>query len=62
LPKEAVFPSPSPMTPEERALLLLARRDPDLLADAFSTGNRLNAAPIQIAPIEIQPLDKSGSQ
>lgn len=50
------FPKPAPLTPEERALLALARTNPE----ALQTLPR-NDADLAIAPITIQPLTDTGS-
>jgi hypothetical protein len=50
LPKRDQFPTPAPLTSEERALLQLARLHPEELPP---TGE---LKPIEIVPIEITPL------
>ncbi len=50
LPKRDRFPMPAPLTPEERALIQVAKLSPR----AFDEPGELQ--PIEIAPIEIQPL------
>jgi len=50
LPKRDQFPTPAPLTAEERALIQLARFHPD---EAQSPSE---LRPIEIAPIEIAPL------
>ena len=57
LPRKNEFPTPSPLTPEERALMILASRSPreaQLLAD----GGELT--PITIPELKIQPLKANG--
>ena len=54
VPKKQVFPTLSPLTPEERLLLQLADSRPQLLAAA-------PAAQIEIRPLEIAPLYVDGS-
>jgi hypothetical protein len=49
------FPSPVPLKPEERGLMALAQRHPEILA--YRTGDDRE---IVIAPIDIQPLAESG--
>lgn len=53
VPQSATFPTPSPLSAEERALLRLAAT-PEAFAKPF-TGD-----PIEIAPIEITPLAPAG--
>lgn len=53
VPQSATFPTPSPLSAEERALLRLAAT-PEAFAKPF-TGD-----PIEIAPIEITPLAQAG--
>lgn len=55
LPKEPVFPGRAPMTAEERALVMLARHNPELLV-------RDDGKELEIAPIQIPPLEEGGSQ
>ena len=55
LPKGQIFPTPAPITPEERALLALAQLHPDT-ARALADSQKLNAELIEIPPIEIIPL------
>ncbi len=55
LPKQAVFPTPSPLTPEERMLVALAQSHPQALV--------MNPVEqIEIEPIEIAPLPLDGGQ
>ena len=50
LPKRDQFPTPAPLTAEERALIQLAQFDPEALQSSAEL------RPIEIAPIEIAPL------
>jgi hypothetical protein len=57
LPKRNVFPTPSPLSSEERALLAYAERPPkELPAELTDLGGPIK--PIQIAAIQIKPLDQ----
>ncbi len=57
LPKRDLFPSPSPLSSEERALLAYAEHPPKKLPPELTElGGPIK--PIQIAAIEIQPLDR----
>jgi hypothetical protein len=63
LPKEEVFPSPSPLTAEERAAIALAR-DPAQMPRPIDTAG-VEIDPIHIAELQIKPIaspdDLSGS-
>jgi hypothetical protein len=55
-PKLAQFPAPSPMSSEERALLRLVTGDPkNIPRELTHSGNPIE--PLQIAAIEIKPLE-----
>jgi hypothetical protein len=59
LPKREQFPTPTPLTAEERSLLAFVARSPkqaQVLADARSR----SAEPIQIKEIHIEPLPDRG--
>jgi hypothetical protein len=56
LPKEGQFPTLSPLTAEERALLAWVKFPAAEAPKAFADG------PIEIQPIEIKPLQSDGSQ
>jgi hypothetical protein len=59
LPKREQFPTPTPLTPEERALIAVAQLPPaDLEALA---GMQTSSEEIRIAPIEIPPLQIDGN-
>jgi hypothetical protein len=60
LPKRPVFPTPSPLTTEERRLLAMVRQDPDGTAQAFDSLRRNEA--LEIAPLVIPPLETGGEQ
>ena len=53
LPKRPVFPTPLPLSPQEHALLEVARLRPEMLKDLNQP-----LRPLEIAPIIIEPLDK----
>jgi hypothetical protein len=63
LPKEEVFPSPSPLTSEERAAIALVR-DPAQMPRQIDTAG-VEISPIHIAELQIEPIapsdDLSGS-
>ena len=64
LPKQRQFPTPQPVTAEERLLLALIAAHPDQTAQAFASLHS-QSDPIEIKPIEIKPLgqgekDKGG--
>jgi hypothetical protein len=61
LPKLAVFPTPSPLTSEERLLVALVKRDPQGAAEAFESLRKRNG-PIEIAPLAIPPLESPTEQ
>ncbi len=57
LPKREVFPTPTPLSSEERALLAFAKRPPKEIPPEL-TGLDRPITPIRIAAIEIKPLDQ----
>jgi hypothetical protein len=57
LPKLDVFPSPQPLSPEEKALVSFAARAPEPVRQALIDAQTQADAPLNIAAIEIQPLD-----
>ncbi len=61
LPKLEQFPSPAPLTEQERALVALARQDPEELGK-FAEMERQSEAPLEIQPIQIAPLQRDGDQ
>ena len=61
LPKLAVFPTPSPLTGEERRLIALVATDPKGTAEAFES-LRKRSEPLEIAPLVIEPLTIGGGQ
>ena len=54
LPKQDVFPSPSPLTDEERAAIALVR-DPPQMPRQTDTA-RVEISPIHIAELQIKPI------
>jgi hypothetical protein len=56
--KAAVFPMPSPLTAEERALMRLAASNPDVLQNVQVWQQQRNQ-PLTVEPIKIAPLEKS---
>jgi hypothetical protein len=57
LPKRDLFPTPSPLSSEERALLAYAERPPKEIPPELTNTDR-PIVPIQIAAIQIKPLDQ----
>ena len=55
LPQLAQFPTPSPLTPEERALMGFVAHQPKLAAEAFED-LKAQSKPIEIEAISIPPL------
>ena len=62
LPKQDIFPMPTPLTVEERALLAFVRRNPDGAARAFEDMAKWADSPIEIKPIAIEPLSSGDGQ
>jgi hypothetical protein len=62
LPKRPVFPTPSPLTTEERLMLAMMKRDPDGTAQVFDSLRKRGSEPLEIAPLVIPPLETSGGQ
>ena len=58
LPKQEQFPTPSPMTGEERALVAFVEHHPAEAQKAFADLEEQSSRPIVIAPIEIAPLEE----
>jgi hypothetical protein len=54
LPRQEVFPSPSPLTPEERAAIALTR-EPLQMAHQLDTAE-VEITPIHIAGLQIKPI------
>jgi hypothetical protein len=57
LPKLDVFPTPQPLTAEERALVLVVTETPLPAREALVETQRLDAVPVRIAEIQIPPLE-----
>ncbi|MEN6536924.1 MAG: hypothetical protein ABFD89_24940 [Bryobacteraceae bacterium] len=62
LPKEECFPSPAPLTAEERALVAWVSRAPTEAAQAFGDMQKRSIEPIKIEPIQMPPLQMNGGQ
>ena len=62
LPKEEFFPSPVPITNEERALAAWVGRAPLEAQQAFAALRKQVDGPIAILPIQIPPLQSDGAQ
>jgi hypothetical protein len=57
LPKREVFPTPQPLSPEERAFANFVARSTETERQSFIEAQKRDDAPLSIAAIEIQPLD-----
>ena len=55
LPKLAVFPTPIPLTAEERALMAMAVENPKVTAEAFESLRKKND-PLKVEELVIEPL------
>ncbi len=62
LPKLEQFPSPTPMTAEERALVEFVGQRPAEAQQVFAALRKQGDDPIEIEPIQIPPLHKDGAQ
>jgi hypothetical protein len=62
LPKLEQFPTPVPLTAEERALIAFVTRYPKEAQQAFEDLRKRSEEPIEIQPIQIPPLEDSGGQ
>lgn len=56
LPKLEQFPTPTPLTAEERALVAFIRRDPKEAERLFADWRKRTELPIEIQPVQIAPL------
>ncbi len=61
LPKRAQFPTNAPLTPEERVLIELVTRAPQQARALLIEPARPETGPIEIEPIQIQPLESGNS-
>ena len=57
LPRQDVFPTPTPPSPEERALAVIVNRNPEEVAQAGETSQPKLIEPLRIAAIHIPPLN-----
>ncbi len=62
LPKLEQFPSPMPLTAEERALVAFVERDPTEAQQVFSDLQKRTDGLVEIQPIQIAPLQSDGAQ
>jgi hypothetical protein len=60
LPKREQFPTPAPLTAEERALLAFAVRSPKQAEKFLADAHTHTTEPLQIKEIQIEPLQDSG--
>lgn len=63
-PEALQFPSPSPLTSEEHALLALVRANPDALANQPNQSQELEIAPIDIKPLagRVEPAQENSNE
>ena len=57
LPKLDVFPTPQPLTADERALVVVVTQTPLPAREALVEAQSLNHLPVRIAEIQIPPLE-----
>ena len=57
LPKLPVFPTPTPLTAEERGLMALIKQDPEGTAAAFESLHK-KSEPLEIEEIVVEPLEQ----
>jgi len=62
LPKQPEFPTPSPLTSEERLLVAMVKQDPERTARAFDSLRKRASEPLEIAPLVIPPLETGEGQ
>ena len=60
LKKRSQFPTPQPLSTEERALMAFLHQDPEGAGEALRDMQRRSEAPIEIEPIHIPPLQSEG--
>jgi hypothetical protein len=58
LPKQPLFPTPGPLSPEERQLVAFASQIPPDAAKQLADAQQHIDDPIRISPITIHPLDE----
>ena len=59
LPKQEVFPTPQPLSPQEQTLALFVNHAPLAVKEQVLAAQKQIDAPIDIADIQIKPLDES---
>ena len=57
LPKQEVFPTPTPLTPQERALAALVNHNPGDIRESVAETEQQPIEPLRIAAIHIPPLN-----
>jgi hypothetical protein len=62
LPKQPVFPTPSPLTVQERMLVAMVKQDPEGTAQIFDSLRKRGSEPLEIAPLIISPLETGEGQ
>ncbi len=62
LPKPKQFPTPAPLTDQERLFLALMRKPPNETRSVFAELQKPNSEPIQIEELHIEPLQSRGGE
>lgn len=62
LPRLDVFPTPSPLTPEELAFVKIPRAMPSAAPPQPEKGGTIHAEPLQIQALEVRPLVVDGDE
>lgn len=62
LPKQPEFPTPSPLTSEERLLVAMVKQDPEGAAQVFGSLRKRESEPLEIAPLIMPPLETGEGQ
>ena len=57
LPRQEVFPTPTPLTPQEQALAALATHNPGNISQSVAEAQKQPVEPLEIAAIRIKPLN-----
>jgi hypothetical protein len=60
LPKRGEFPTPAPLTAEERALLAFVVRSPKQAEELLTDAKSRSSEPLEIKAIHIEPLQSGG--
>jgi hypothetical protein len=62
LPKQPQFPTPLPLSREERLLVAMVQEDPERTAQAFESLRKHESESLEIAPLVIPPLETGEGQ